>query len=229
MRPRSTTATDCPLFAQQIRRCQPGDPSADNQSVHLQIRIEFGKRGSGGAVDPERTCIHTALSRLLRKSDAVFVFHVHALYRQRRYSAMKMSAHAAPTREVFAAEVPQTRSLSKLRAAAKNCEACPLYRNATQTVFGEGPRKGAHRPDAIARLEELQFHEGVARARRLAWIVHANASRNGDAEIAAREAIDAARLAGDTVMERRFLSSLAFAGYTARPASRTPSPGASKS
>jgi tetratricopeptide (TPR) repeat protein len=65
--------------------------------------------------------------------------------------------------------------------------------------------------DAIAELGELQFHEGVARARRLAWIVYANASRNGDAEIAAREAIDAARLAGDTVMERRFLSSLAFA------------------
>jgi class 3 adenylate cyclase len=64
---------------------------------------------------------------------------------------------------------------------------------------------------AITQLEELQFHEGVARAWRLIWIVHANASRNGDAETAARQAIDAARWAGDTVMERRFLSSLAFA------------------
>jgi DNA polymerase len=53
---------------------------------------------------------------------------------------MKMSAHAAPTREVSAAEVPRTRSLTTLRNAARNCEACPLYRNATQTVFGEGPR-----------------------------------------------------------------------------------------
>jgi uracil-DNA glycosylase family protein len=53
---------------------------------------------------------------------------------------MKMSVHAAPTREASAAEVPRTRSLSVLRSAAKHCEACPLYRNATQTVFGEGPR-----------------------------------------------------------------------------------------
>jgi class 3 adenylate cyclase len=65
--------------------------------------------------------------------------------------------------------------------------------------------------EAIAQLEELGFHEGVARAWRLIWIVHANASRNGEAETAARRAIDAARLAGDAVMERRFLSSLAFA------------------
>jgi DNA polymerase len=28
-----------------------------------------------------------------------------------------------------------------LRRAARTCEACPLYKNATQTVFGEGPRK----------------------------------------------------------------------------------------
>jgi DNA polymerase len=53
---------------------------------------------------------------------------------------MKISAHAAPTREVSAADVPRTRSLSTLRTAARGCEACPLYRNATQTVFGEGPR-----------------------------------------------------------------------------------------
>ncbi len=64
---------------------------------------------------------------------------------------------------------------------------------------------------AITKLGKWQYYEGVARAWRLAWIVHANASRNGDAEIAARHAIEAARLAGDTVMERRFLSSLAFA------------------
>ncbi len=31
-------------------------------------------------------------------------------------------------------------SYEELKAAAERCEACPLYRNATQTVFGEGPR-----------------------------------------------------------------------------------------
>ncbi len=40
------------------------------------------------------------------------------------------------------ADVPETSSLTTLRAAAAHCTACPLYKNATQTVFGEG-RKGA--------------------------------------------------------------------------------------
>lgn len=38
------------------------------------------------------------------------------------------------------ANPPATADLRKLRAAAAQCAACPLYRNATQTVFGEGPR-----------------------------------------------------------------------------------------
>src|SRR2546421_6727733 len=38
------------------------------------------------------------------------------------------------------ATVPDTNSLAKIAAAAKECTACPLYKNATQTVFGEGPK-----------------------------------------------------------------------------------------
>jgi DNA polymerase len=34
----------------------------------------------------------------------------------------------------------QSRSLAELKEEAKGCTACPLYENATQTVFGEGPR-----------------------------------------------------------------------------------------
>ncbi|HZC44769.1 MAG TPA: UdgX family uracil-DNA binding protein [Acidobacteriaceae bacterium] len=34
--------------------------------------------------------------------------------------------------------VPHSHSLSTLRKAAKNCEGCPLFQRATQTVFGEG-------------------------------------------------------------------------------------------
>jgi uracil-DNA glycosylase family protein len=45
-----------------------------------------------------------------------------------------------PRLYIHEAPVPDTRSLKTLRAAARECEACPLYRNATQTVFGEGPR-----------------------------------------------------------------------------------------
>ena len=36
--------------------------------------------------------------------------------------------------------VPRTRSLESLARAAAECRGCPLWRDATQTVFGEGPR-----------------------------------------------------------------------------------------
>src|SRR5438270_3927910 len=39
------------------------------------------------------------------------------------------------------APVPETNSLAKVAAAAKECTACPLYKKATQTVFGEGPKR----------------------------------------------------------------------------------------
>lgn len=37
--------------------------------------------------------------------------------------------------------VPESRSLRTLREAAAGCRGCPLWRDATQTVFGAGPRK----------------------------------------------------------------------------------------
>lgn len=40
------------------------------------------------------------------------------------------------------APAPEGNSLRELAAAAKKCTACPLYKNATQTVFGQG-RKSA--------------------------------------------------------------------------------------
>src|SRR5438045_4037282 len=36
---------------------------------------------------------------------------------------------------------PQTSSLSEVRDAARDCTACHLYKRATQTVFGEGPKR----------------------------------------------------------------------------------------
>ncbi|HEU0155537.1 MAG TPA: UdgX family uracil-DNA binding protein, partial [Stellaceae bacterium] len=36
---------------------------------------------------------------------------------------------------------PPDKKIDELRAAAAHCTACPLYANATQTVFGEGPEK----------------------------------------------------------------------------------------
>ena len=36
--------------------------------------------------------------------------------------------------------LPASRSLKALRAAAQTCRGCPLYKDATQTVFGQGRR-----------------------------------------------------------------------------------------
>jgi uracil-DNA glycosylase len=41
--------------------------------------------------------------------------------------------------EYSLAQPPPEANLDKLRAAARKCTACPLYRIGTQTVFGEGP------------------------------------------------------------------------------------------
>jgi uracil-DNA glycosylase len=45
------------------------------------------------------------------------------------------SSKTSGKREVVATDT----AIADLRAAAAECTACPLYRNATQTVFGEGP------------------------------------------------------------------------------------------
>lgn len=37
--------------------------------------------------------------------------------------------------------IPAVPTISKVRDVAKGCRACHLYRNATQTVFGAGPRR----------------------------------------------------------------------------------------
>jgi uracil-DNA glycosylase family protein len=47
---------------------------------------------------------------------------------------MAKGAASASAPQLF----PQVESLAELRARAKQCKACDLWRNATQTVFGEG-------------------------------------------------------------------------------------------
>jgi uracil-DNA glycosylase family protein len=37
--------------------------------------------------------------------------------------------------------LPESRALGALRRAAADCRGCPLWKDATQTVFGAGPRK----------------------------------------------------------------------------------------
>jgi uracil-DNA glycosylase family protein len=39
--------------------------------------------------------------------------------------------------------LPKERTLETLREAASSCKGCDLYKNATQTVFGDGPQKAS--------------------------------------------------------------------------------------
>jgi DNA polymerase len=50
----------------------------------------------------------------------------------------RSQAQHPPASDWHEATPPETRDLKKLRAAAAKCTACPLYKNAIQTVFGEG-------------------------------------------------------------------------------------------
>jgi uracil-DNA glycosylase family protein len=47
----------------------------------------------------------------------------------------------APETGSAAAFLPETLTLTSLRSAAAGCRACPLWRTATQTVFGEGLKR----------------------------------------------------------------------------------------
>src|SRR5260370_4826332 len=53
---------------------------------------------------------------------------------------------------------PDSPSLTTVREAAENCTACHLYKRATQTVFGEGPKK----PAMILGGEQPGDYEDVA-------------------------------------------------------------------
>ena len=65
--------------------------------------------------------------------------------------------------------LPQKRTLESLRDAARSCEGCDLYKNATQTVFGEGPRSAAVMfvGEQPGDIEDLKGHPFVGPAGRL--------------------------------------------------------------
>jgi DNA polymerase len=71
--------------------------------------------------------------------------------------------------EYSVAEPPETDSLKKLQEAACACKACPLWKNATQTVFGEGPRdaKMVLLGEQPGDMEDLSGHPFVGPAGKL--------------------------------------------------------------
>jgi DNA polymerase len=65
--------------------------------------------------------------------------------------------------------LPEERTLEALRDAARTCKGCELYKNATQTVFGEGPQKASvvFVGEQPGDLEDRQGHPFVGPAGRL--------------------------------------------------------------
>lgn len=87
--------------------------------------------------------------------------------------------------EPFSAEpyVPQSRSLVTLRAAAADCRGCPLWRDTTQTVFGEGPRSATMMlvGEQPGDQEDRRGHVFVGPAGRVLWECLADAGIASDA------------------------------------------------
>jgi len=65
--------------------------------------------------------------------------------------------------------LPKRHTLESLRAAARSCKGCDLYKNATQTVFGEGPKDASVMlvGEQPGEMEDRQGHPFVGPAGRL--------------------------------------------------------------
>jgi uracil-DNA glycosylase family protein len=65
--------------------------------------------------------------------------------------------------------LPPKRTLESLRSAAGSCKGCDLYKNATQTVFGEGPKDASVMlvGEQPGDMEDRQGHPFVGPAGRL--------------------------------------------------------------
>ena len=76
-----------------------------------------------------------------------------------------MLGPATPT-TMTAAYLPTRRTLPLLRAAVQTCKGCDLYLNATQAVFGEGPRTArmAFVGEQPGNEEDIQGHPFVGPA-----------------------------------------------------------------
>jgi uracil-DNA glycosylase len=76
----------------------------------------------------------------------------------------------------------QSGDIERLRRKAKSCQACPLWKDATQTVFGEGPadadimfvgEQPGDREDRAARSWDRRGSYWTRRLLRRAWTVSA--------------------------------------------------------
>jgi uracil-DNA glycosylase len=131
---------------------RPGAPPPPRASTFFRVPSKFLElaRQAALANNPARwTTLYEVLWRLVHeRRDLVddradpLMRRLHGLAAQGRREAEAAEQQAVLRLEAegggAAAFVPAGADLAALTAAAKHCQGCPLYRDATQTVFGRG-------------------------------------------------------------------------------------------
>jgi uracil-DNA glycosylase family protein len=134
-------------------REQPVAPPAPRASKFFRVPPRFLELARQAAVanDPARwATLYDVLWRLVHEQRALLedradpmIRRLHGLAGQGRREAERAEQQEVLRLEAdgggAASFVPPGADLATLAAAAKRCQGCPLYRDATQTVFGRGP------------------------------------------------------------------------------------------
>ncbi len=134
-------------------RERPGAPPAARATKFFRVPprfLDLARQAASADNAARWTVLYELLWRLVNecrdllddRADPI-VRRLHALAAQGRREAEHAEQQAVLRLEAegggAAAFIPAGADLAQLAAAAKRCEGCPLYRDATQTVFGRGP------------------------------------------------------------------------------------------
>ena len=134
-------------------RERPGAPPAPRASKFFRVPPRFLElaRQAAIAADPGRwAALYDVLWRIVNERRDLLEDRAHPKVRRLHGLAAqgRREAERAEQQDVLRMEaegggaasfVPPGADLATLAAAAKRCQGCPLYRDATQTVFGRGP------------------------------------------------------------------------------------------
>ena len=130
-------ATQGGLFEPEVIRETPG-------AADFRVPRAFVELAGAAArhTDPERwRLLYSVLWRLTHGSaDLLSSEGDPDVLRLRRIAKPILEADVAARTPGAAQFVPKTDDLEELRLAAASCRGCDLYRDASQTVFGRGPR-----------------------------------------------------------------------------------------
>ena len=140
-----------PTEIEWIESATPPSPATPSTYVRVPRQFLDVARQAATANNPTRwdvlyqilwRIVHERRDLLADKSDAT-VRRLQALAAQGWREAQRAEAQEALVLEAegagAASFVPPNADLAALADAAKRCEGCPLHRDATQTVFGQGP------------------------------------------------------------------------------------------